>query len=466
MRAATPDSRIGLRDLDDLETGFHGDVIRPGEPGYDEARRVWNGAVDRHPAVILRCAGVDDIRAAVGFARRTGMPVAVRGGGHSFPGHSATDGIVIDLSRLRDIHVDPSARTARVQAGVLQGELDAATQAHGLAVPSGIIAGTGVAGHTLGGGIGWLTRKHGLTVDRLRSVELVTAAGEVVTADAEHHAELFWGLRGGGGNFGVVTELEFDLVPVGPEVYAGPVIWAEEDATDVLRFYRDWIETVPDEVTSAVVMRLIPPLASIPAELHGRRCVMVIACHCGPLGTAAADLSALKTFGTPLLDLCAPKPFLEHQSMFDANHPGGRWVYTRSTDVASLSDEVVDACLFAGTSLSGPHSSTLIFHVGGAAGRVPADRTAFGDRASNHIVNLAGVSEGPDGFERQSEWVRRAWERLEPHSTGAYVSFLNDEGSARIKSLYGAERYARLQSLKRQYDPGNLFRLNQNIPPD
>ena len=463
MRAATPDSRLELRALDELQAGFRGDVVRPAEPGYDELRRVWNGAIDRHPAVILRCAGVNDVRAAVGFARRTGMPVAVRGGGHSFPGHSATDGVVIDLSRLRGIRVDPVSGTARVQAGVLQGELDAETQAFGLAVPGGIIAGTGVAGQTLGGGIGWLTRRHGLTADRLRSVDLVTASGAFVTASADHHAELFRGLRGGGGNFGVVTELEFELVVVGPQVYAGPVLWDAADLPEVLRFYREWIRTVPDEVTSAVVVRLVPPLPWIPAQLHGRRCVMVIACHCGP---DAGPLTALKGFGTPLLDLCAPRPFLEFQSMFDAGHPGGRWVYTRSTDIASLTDDVLDAAVSAGTSLSGPYSSLLIFHVGGAAGRVPAERTAIGDRTSDHIVNLAGVTDGPAGFDAQSSWVRRSWKRFEPHSSGAYVNFLNDEGSARIKSVYGDERYARLQRLKRRYDPGNLFRLNQNIPPD
>jgi FAD/FMN-containing dehydrogenase len=466
MRAATPDSRIDLRALDELAVGFRGDLIRPAESGYDELRRIWNGSVDRHPAVILRCAGVNDVRAAVGFARRTGMPVAVRGGRHSFPGHSATDGVAIDLSRLRGIRVDPVARTARAQAGVLLGELDAETQAFGLAVPSGIVTHTGLAGLTLGGGIGWLMRRHGLTIDQLLSVDLVTASGEFVTASADRNAELFWGVRGGGGNFGVVTEFEFALQPVGPEVYAGAVLWPAEDAPELIRFYREWIESIPDELTTAVVQRRIPPLPAIPPELHGLPCVMVIACHCGPVVEGAAALAPLKAFGTPLLDLCVPKPFLQHQAMFDPSFPHGRWYYTRSTDVDSLTDDVVDAAVSAGTSLSGTYSSYIIFHAGGAVSRVPADATAFGDRSSGHVVNIVGATDGPDGFDEQRTWVRRSWEEFMPHASGTYVNFLNDEGSERIKALYGAERYARLQSLKREYDPENLFRLNQNISPD
>ena len=269
--------------LRELGAGFRGELIESGTPGYDEHRKVWNGSIDRHPAVIARCAGTEDVIAAIRFAQQTGLPLAVRGGGHSFPGHSVCDGgLVVDMSKLTGVSVDAEARTATAQAGVLLGQLDVATQAHGLAAPAGIVTHTGLAGLTLGGGIGWLMRKFGLTIDQLLSVEMVTAGGEVVRASEGENADLFWGVRGGGGNFGVVTQFEFNLNPLGPVVMAGPVFWRMEDAPQVLRFYRDWIADAPDDLMTIVIHRKAPPLDFIPAELHGERVVAVVACYAGP----------------------------------------------------------------------------------------------------------------------------------------------------------------------------------------
>jgi hypothetical protein len=445
---------------------FRGELVHPGEPSYDDLRKVWNGSIDRRPALIARCTGVADIRSALAFARRTGGPVAVRGGGHSFPGHSTCDGgILLDLAPMKGIRVDPVRRTARAQAGVLLGELDRETQAFGLATPSGIVTHTGLAGLTLGGGIGWLMRKYGLSVDNLLSVDLVTAEGELVTASEDVNADLFWGIRGGGGNFGIVTEFEFQLHPVGPIVYAGPVMWPMEQSPELLRFYRDWITDIPDELTTAVIHRWIPALPTIPIEFHGRPVVVVVACYAGAVEDGEQVIAPLKAFAPPLLDLCLPKPFLAHQAMFDPSFPHGWWYYMRSCDVAELSDEVVDIAAARGLAINSPLTSYPIFHLGGAISRVPADSMAFGDRSSGHTFNFVGATTGPDGFPAEREWVRDSWRAIEPHQVGAYVNFLTDEGEDRIRSAYGASTYDRLKDLKRKYDPANLFHLNQNIPP-
>src|SRR5881396_490384 len=297
------------------EAPFRGYVVRPGDPAYDVHRKIWNGSFDKHPALIIRCAGVSDVMAAVKFGKESGLPVAVRSGGHSFPGFSvADDALMIDLSPMKGVRVDPEKRTARVQAGVLLGELDRETQAFGLAVPSGIVTHTGLAGLTLGGGIGWLMRKHGLTIDQLLSVDMVTADGEFVKASERENPDLFWGVRGGGGNFGIVTEFEFRLNPVGPIVMAGPIFWPMDESGQVLRFYRDWITDVPDDLTTIVVHRRIPPLPAIPKEFHGRPVVTVMSCYAGPVEEGEKVIRPMREFGSPFLDLCKPKPFVAHQS--------------------------------------------------------------------------------------------------------------------------------------------------------
>jgi FAD/FMN-containing dehydrogenase len=452
--------------LAELSAGFRGQLIEPTGERYDEHRKIWNASIDRRPALIARCAGVADVQAAVSFGHRAGVPVAVRSGGHSFPGLSICDGgLVIDTSLMKGVAIDPDKRTARVQAGVLLGELDRETQALGLAVPAGIVTHTGVAGLTLGGGIGWLQRKYGLTVDQLLSVDLVTAGGELVRADAEENADLFWGIRGAGGNFGVVTEFEFRLNPLGPTVLAGPVVWDMKDSPDVLRFYREWIAEVPDELTTIVLHRRAPAMPAIPAEMHGKPVVMVACCYAGPVEEGERVLRPLKQFGTPLLDMCVPKPFVAHQAAFDATYPHGRWYYMQSRDVAELTDRVIDVVVDHATRIESPHSGIPMFQLGGALARVDDDATAFNGRASGHTININGIAETGDDFDRQREWVRGLWSALEPHESGVYVNFMMDEGRDRVRRAYGPEKFARLQSLKRQWDPENYFRLNQNIDP-
>ena len=450
----------------DLLAGFRGEVVHPHDPSYEEHRRVWNGAIDRRPALIARCAGVADVISAVKLARRTGLRVAVRGGGHSFPGLSVCDdGLVIDLSLMRGIRVDPERRTARAQAGVLLGELDRETQAFGLAVPAGIVTHTGLAGLTLGGGIGWLMRKYGLTIDQLLSVDLITADGEFVKASADENSDLFWGVQGAGGNFGIVTEFEFRLNPVGPEVYAGPIAWPMVESPEVLRFYREWITDVPDELTTIVVHRKVPPLPVIPSELHGQPVVMVVCCYAGDLEEGERVVAPMKAFGSPVLDLCMPKPFVTHQAMLDPSFPRGWWYYFKSCDLATLTDEVIDITAEHALRMKSPLTAFPIFHLGGAIARVDEDDTAFNGRKAGHTVNINATTATSEGFDEEREWSRTFWSALEPYHTSVYVNFLMDEGEDRIRQAYGAARYDRLKSLKRKYDPDNFFNLNQNIPP-
>jgi FAD binding domain/Berberine and berberine like len=466
MAEITEFSPMGQLDIAGLQDGFRGELLRPEDTRYEDARKVWNGSINRFPALIARCAGVADVIAAVKFAKDTGLLVAVRGGGHSYPGLSVCDGgIIIDLSLMKGIRVDPEARTVRAQAGVLLGELDRETQAFGLAVPSGIVTHTGLSGLTLGGGINWLMRKYGLTIDQLLSVDLITAEGEFIKASASENPELFWGLRGGGGNFGIVTEFEFRLNPVGPTVLAGPIFWPIEEAPNVLRFYREWISEAPDELMTIVTNRKAPPLSFVPRELHGKLIVGVACCYAGPLEEGEKVVKPLKEFGSPVLDVCVPKPYLAHQAMFDPSFPHGRWYYIRACDVAQLTDEVIDITVDHALLINSPFSALTLWQRGGAVARVGEDETAFGGRSAGHTYNITGATEGSEGFEEERQWVRNFWTALEPYHTSVYVNFLLEEGEERIRWAYGAEKYDRLKALKRRYDPDNLFRLNQNIRP-
>jgi FAD/FMN-containing dehydrogenase len=451
---------------EELGTILRGELVRPGDPRYEHHRRVWNGSIDRHPGLIARCAGVADVRLALRFARDHDLVVAIRGGGHSFPGHSVCDdGMVIDLSPMKGLRVDPVARTARVQAGVLVGELDRETQEFGLAVTAGIVTHTGVAGLTLGGGLGWLQRQYGLTIDNLISVDLVTADGELVTANNAHNPDLFWGLRGGGGNFGIATEFEFRLHPVGPEVFAGPVFWAMEDAPEVLRFYRDWIADCPNELMTIVLQRRAPDLPVIPRDLVGRHVIAVTACHAGAVQEGERVLRPLKSFGRPLLDLCRRKPYLVHQSMFDPGFPHGWWYYFRACDVDQLTDDVIDTMAEHGRRIVSPITSVALWQMGGAVAGVDEDATAFSRRSAGFTFNINGNSMTPDGFEAERRWARDYWSALAPYHSGVYVNFLMDEGQDRVRQAYGPAKYRRLRTLKQRYDPDNVFRLNQNIQP-
>ena len=466
MADATEFSPMGALDIAGLQDDFRGELLHPGDPGYEDARRVWNGSISRFPALIARCAGVADVISAVRFARDTGLLVAVRGGGHSFPGLSVCDGgLLIDLSPMKGIRVDPEARTVTAQAGVLLGELDRETQAFGLAVPSGIVTHTGLSGLTLGGGINWVMRKYGLTIDQLLSVDLITADGEFVKASASENPDLFWGVRGGGGNFGIVTQFEFRLNPVGPIVLAGPIFWPMEESPNVLRFYREWIAEAPDELMTIVVHRKAPPLPFVPLELHGKLVVSVVCCYAGPVEDGEKAVKPLKAFGSPVLDLCVPKPFLAHQAMFDLSFQHGWWYYMRACDVAELTDEVIDITVDHSLRINSPLTAFPIWQRGGAAARVGEDETAFGGRSAGHTFNITAVTHSGEGFDQEREWVRNFWSALEPYHTSVYVNFLMEEGEERIRQAYGAEKYDRLKALKRRYDPDNFFRLNQNIGP-
>ena len=448
------------------EAAFRGHVIHPGGPDYDVHRKMWNGSFDKHPAVILRCAGVSDVIAGVQLGRAGGLPVAVRSGGHSFPGLSvADDALVIDLSPMKGVRVDPDKRTARVQAGVLLGELDRETQAFGLAVPSGIVTHTGVAGLTLGGGIGWIMRKHGLSIDQLVSVDVVTASGEFVKASPEENADLFWGVRGGGGNFGIITDFEFRCVPLGTQVLAGPVFWPMERSGEVLRFYRDWIADAPDELMTIVVHRKAPALPFVPEELHGRPVVMVVCCWVGDLEEGERVIRPLKKFGAPVADVCLPKPYLTHQAMFDPSFPHGRWYYFKSCDIAELTDDIIDITVDHSLRIDSPLTSFPIWQMGGAVGRVGNDDTAFNGRSAGFTYNIGACTQTSEGFDKEREWVRDFWSALQPWHEGVYVNFLGNEGAERVRQSYGAQKYDRLRALKHKYDPDNFFRINQNIPP-
>jgi FAD/FMN-containing dehydrogenase len=461
--AVVPEDRLGYADL---EPSFRGDLIGPDHPAYEAQRRVWNGSIDRRPALIARCSDRPDVIAALAFARRAGLDVAIRGGGHSFPGFSAVDGgVVIDLGPMKRIHVDPQRRIARADGGVLLGELDRATQAYGLAVPLGSVTHTGIAGLTLGGGFGWLMRKHGLTVDSLIAATVVTASGDVVEASAAENADLFWGLRGGGGNFGIVTDFTYRLNQVGPTVVAGLVLWALEDGAEVGRFYREWALAAPDELTTALMVRRAPAVDLIPAELHGRPVIGVACCWVGEHDRGEATLAAMRRFGTPIVDLVSRRPFVEHQGLLDPSFPHGIWIYSKASDVAALSDGVLDVMLDHGARIRSLRSAMIAWQLGGAVARVGALDTAFSSTRSGYLVDVVGATDSADGFDLERLWARECWEAMAPYRTGAYVNWLMEEGDEHVREVYGADRYRRLQAVKRRYDPENVFHLNQNIVP-
>ena len=469
MASVEAGPRPGLDDsaIRDLRRSVRGEVLTVEDDGYDLHRRVWNGSIDRRPLAIARCSGVDDVRAAVAFGRRHELPLALRGGGHSFPGlSSCDDGLLVDLRPMAHVGVDLDARTVTVGAGALLGEVDAATLPHGLAVPSGIVSHTGVAGLTLGGGIGWVMRRHGLTIDQLTGVELVTADGEVVRAGEDENPELFWAVRGGGGNFGVVTAFDFRLVPLGPQVFAGLLLWPAEKAEEVLRFYRDWAHDCADDAMTIVVQRLAPPLPVIPKDLVGSPVIGVAGCWAGDIEAGERAFAPLRRFDSPAVDAFAPKAFLDHQQMFNPSFRHGCWYYVRSCDVAALEDGVVDVVAERGRNITSPVTSIALWQMGGAVGRVPEDATAFNGRRAGFTFNINGNTETAEGFEEQRQWARDYWTALEPWHQSVYVNFLMEEGDDRVREAYGDAKYERLKEVKRHYDPGNVFRLNQNIRPD
>jgi hypothetical protein len=449
-----------------LRARFRGALLRPGEEGYDEARRIWNGAIDRRPALIARCAGADDVARAVRFAREHDLIVSVRGGGHAVAGHAVCEGgLMIDLSLMKAVRVDPAARTARAAGGLLWGELDRATQAHGLATTGGIISHTGIAGLTLGGGLGHLMRKHGLTVDNLLAVDLVTADGERMRVDADTEPELFWGLRGGGGNFGIATAFEYRLHQVGPLVLGGPMFWPLADAPEVLRLVGDLVPDAPDELGVAVNACLAPPAPFLPRERYGTPVLALVIVWSGDPAEGERALAPFRAAGRPIADLVRLVPYVAIQSMLDGGAPHGRHYYWRSHRTAGLPDDLIDAILGGVETITSPFSQINGWVMGGAVSRVEPAATAVGEREAGIDLSVAaGWSPSDPEPERHIAWVRERWEVMRPHSTGVYANFISDEGAAGVRAAYG-DRIARLTALKDRYDPANVFRLNANIPP-
>jgi FAD/FMN-containing dehydrogenase len=449
---------------------FRGEVIVPGDLEYDAARAVWNSSVDRHPRVIARCCDSADVASAVRFARDNDLEIAIRGGGHNVAGTAVCDdGIVLDLSLMRAVRVDPVGRTALVQGGALWGDVDDQTQAYGLATTGGIVSHTGVGGLTLGGGIGWLMRKHGLTVDNLLEAEVVTADGEIIRASDREHPDLFWALRGGGGNFGVVTSFRFALHPVGPILTAGPVFWAAEDTSDVLRFYREFAADAPDELMTIVRLGTVPPLPVISDEVHFRPAIAVASCYAGSVEDGEQAVRALREFRTPLVDLVGPTPYLALQSGLDSTVPHGWRYYWKGTNLDALSDAVVDIVAAHAYQATSPRSYAAIFHSGGTVARAAAGATPYSGRGVQHIMSIDAVwLPEQDDTTRAAEtaWAGSFFDALQPQSAGVYVNFLDaDDNPSRIHEAYRDTTYRRLAALKRRYDPENVFHHNRNIRP-
>jgi FAD/FMN-containing dehydrogenase len=449
--------------------GFRGRLITANDTDYDSARAVWNGAIDRRPRLVARCIGAADVVAAVRFARDHDLTIAVRGGGHNVAGTAVCDdGIVIDLSAMRGVRVDPADRRAWVQGGALWGDVDRETQAHGLATTGGIISHTGVAGLTLGGGVGWLMRKHGLTIDNLLAADVVTADGALLRASEDEHPDLFWALRGGGGNFGVVTAFEFRLHPVGPVVLAGPILWDASDAGEALRCYRDFVRDAPDELGTVVRFGAAPPIPAIPEHLHWRPVMMVGACYTGPIEDGERVLRPLRASRTPLLDLVGPAPYARFQGALDSTVAHGWNYYWKSSHLPELRDDLIDVIAGHAFACSSPRSYVAMFHLKGAVSRVAEGETAYGNRQASHAITLDAVSRpGEDFGERDTAWTRGFFAALRRFREGVYVNFLGgDEDPDRVREAYGDSVYDRLVDVKTAYDPDNVFHHNQNIRPD
>ncbi len=457
---------LGEATVQELREAIHGRVLRPDDDGYLDECRVWNGVFDgRRPGVVVTCSGAADVIAAVGFARSNDLAIAVRGGGHSVAGFSSCDGgIVIDLSAMSSVRVDPAARRAYVGPGALWADVDHETQAHALATTGGLVSTTGVAGFTLGGGIGWLMRKHGLACDNLVGADVVTADGQLLHASETENAELFWGLRGGAGNFGIVTQFELALHPVGPVVYAGLIFFAAEHDAELLRVFREWAPGVPDEITAVLNLTTAPPLPVVPADWHGKKVAALLAVSAGPIDEAEAHFRSFRAVAEPVVDLLGPMPYMAMQTLIDPLWQKGIHAYFKATNLARLDDELIERLCAQHQAAPGPQCEMHVHQMGGAVGRVGEGDTAFSERSMPFVLNVVTGWHDPEQTAAHTQWARAVVDAAAEASTGrAYVNFLGDADAAR--SAYGTETYQRLVTLKRQYDPTNVFRLNQNIDP-
>ncbi|HEX3974518.1 MAG TPA: FAD-binding oxidoreductase [Stellaceae bacterium] len=457
---------ISTEAIASLRGKLRGSAVLPGEEGYDAARTIWNAMIDRRPGLVVRCLGAADVIQAVTLARTEGLLLSVRGGGHHIAGHAVCEGgLLIDLSQMKSVQVDPQARTARVEPGALLSDFDKEAQAFGLATPLGINSTTGVAGLALGGGFGWTTRKFGLTVDNLIAAQVVTAAGELVRASESENAELFWALRGGGGNFGIVTAFEFKLHPLGPEVWSGLIVHPFAEAATLLPQFRRVVAEAPDELTVWAVMRKAPPLPFIPAEWHGKEVLLFAACYSGDMKDGEKATKALRALGKPIADVIGPHPFTGWQAAFDPLLTPGARNYWKSHDFADLSDGAIKAIVDAAAHLPTPECEVFIAHVGGAMGRVAPDAMAWSNREAHFVMNAHTRWRDKAQDAMCIGWARGLFDKTAPFASGSvYVNFMPEDEPGRIEKAYG-RNYRRLAEIKRRYDPDNLFRMNQNIQP-
>jgi FAD/FMN-containing dehydrogenase len=455
-----------LNRVDRLRGAVQGDIVLPGDTTYDTSRRIWNAMIDRRPAAIVRCASAADVVHAMAFGREQGLEISIRGGGHNIAGTAVCDGgVMIDLSPMQRVAVDPATRRALVEPGATLADVDAATQAHGLAVPLGINSTTGVAGLTLGGGFGWLTRKYGMTIDNLVAADVVTADGRTRRASDEENADLFWALRGGGGNFGVVTRFEFRLHPVGPDIVAGLVIYPLEQAKRVLTAYRALVETAPEELTAWIVLRQCPPLPFVPAAVHGTPVVVVALAYTGDAGGAAPVTEPLTRLGDAHAAHIGPVAYVQWQQAFDPLLTPGARNYWKSHNFTALGDEALGQMIASAGELPSPDCEIFVASIGGAANRVVPDAMAYGHRQVKFVMNVHGRWTAAGDDDRCIGWARRVHGALSPYASGGtYVNFMTGDEGDRVAAAYG-ENYERLARVKERYDPGNVFHLNQNIRP-
>jgi FAD/FMN-containing dehydrogenase len=450
----------------ELKKRIAGQVVLPEDPDYDAVRRIWNAMIDRRPAIIARCAEADDVAKAIAFARSSGLEISIRGGGHNIAGNALCDGgLTIDLSSMRNVQVDPGKKRAHVGPGATLRDFDEAAQAHALATPVGINSTTGIAGLTLGGGFGWLTRQYGMTVDNLVSADVITADGNKVLASENSHPDLFWALRGGGGNFGVVTRFEFQLHSVGPDVLAGLIVFPMSQAKQVLARYREFVESAPTELSVWVVLRQAPPLPFLPADVHGKEIVVLAAFHTGGPGEAEKAIAPLRTFGNPVGEHLGRQPYTQWQQTFDPLLTPGARNYWKSHNFTELSDGALDAMISFAGKLPSPQCELFIGLIAGAANRVPPDATAYAHRDARFVLNVHGRWDDAADDERCIAWAREFFKASARYaSAGAYVNFMTADEGDRVAAAYGSN-YGRLAEIKKKYDPENVFRLNQNIKP-
>jgi FAD/FMN-containing dehydrogenase len=453
--------------LDALRARLRGPLLPPGAAGYDESRSLWNGMIDRRPALVARCLGVADVMACVDFARERGIPISIKGGGHNTAGLAACDvGLMLAMCLMRGVWVDPAARVARAQAGCLLGDVDRETQLHGLATVLGFISQTGIAGLTLGGGIGYLTRRFGWTSDNVVSMQVVTADARIETASERENPDLFWALRGGGGNFGVVTGFEYALHAVGPEVTGGAIAWRAEDAPAVLEMYRQLVAEAPREMTCLAALRIAPPAPWLAKEVHGEPIVALFVCHSGSLDEGAELVRPIKSFGSPVGDVIQRRSYVSQQSLLDATQPKGRRYYWKSEYVPEISEGVLASAMAHAARITSPHSAVIVFPLDGQLHQLPEGHSPAGNRDARALFNIAAAWDHAADDEEQIGWARETWRDMRRFSTGGtYVNFLTvDEGDDRTRAAYGPH-YARLAEVKARWDPGNLFRVNRNIAP-